>query len=420
VRARVSVTGAGLDGVTSARVRAPGVPWRPALVVRQPRPPPPAAAAEPAPAPARPAWAPPWALRAWGPPGARAGGAPGLAPRAGEPAGERALVVEAELPAAVVRALGAAAGPGGGGRGGAAGPGLDLLLRSDFRTARARAAARPPAAWLLPARGAGASRAALAALTAAASRAASGAPAPPGAEREVARAEGARPGEGPGASRACFPSALVDGVRWVDLAGGAGAPAPLAAAALVALLLAGGAPEGAGAARRGPAPAAGCGRGWLARLRAPSGGAVPAWRALAEAGGEGARALGARAARRLAALRHRAAWRALCALDAPAALVVLADPPPRRAAGWAAPAGGPGGDVPSGDLGELRQAAAAARRAGVRVLVAATAAEAGALAAQLGAEPVTAEGLRAGSTEGAAALQAAVFRAIRPEELARL
>ena len=292
-----------------------------------------------------------------------------------------ALLVEVVLPVGMARALGewpgtAPAPPGGGASDPA--PPLELHLRSDFRTCHARVDLRAPAAWLLPLRDAAASRAALAAVAEAGlgSRFTGGGALLAGAAGSRAGAVGKCAG---------FPTALVDGVRWVDLAGGPGAAPPAIMAALVALRLAGAAPEAgraAGEPHTGGGPLARM-RGLLAPvLAAPT--PARAWRALAAGAGERGREAGGSLNRRLLAARHRAAWQALAALPLPAALVVLWDVPgaallsqrhlpddaPHTQSDTPAAAsqGRNGAGQPPWVHREAAHAAAAARRAGVRVV----------------------------------------------------
>ena len=315
-------------------------------------------------------------------------------------AGEEQLVVEVALPAAVSRTLGAK-------QAGAAAPPprLELLLRSDFRTCRAAVALHSPAVWLLPLHDASMSRAALHAL----------AQSTPG-QGGMQPAGGAAALEESGLASG-FPNVLVGGVRWVDLAGGPAAAPPSALLALVALLLAGGRPQAVtGSSAAAPSgehtpvlAAAGRLQGLMALLRAPVG-AGHVWRALATAGGAEARAAGGSLSRRLAAARHRGAWAALGALEPPAALVLLwsslagASTLPERGG---VPAGLGGGPLTPSKLPELGHVVAAARRAGVLVLVAAP--NSGA-ARELGVEPAVV--WHGGNADAALRLWAAVYRAL--------
>ena len=232
-----------------------------------------------------------------------------------------ALLAEVVLPMGVARALSvglgtAPAAHAGRGAGACAPAPLELHLRSDFRTCRARVDLRAHAAWLLPLCDASLSRAVLAAV-AEAGRAGGGA----------GQAEAAGSGAGAAGLYAGFPTALVDGMRWVDLAGGPGSAPPPVVAALVALLLAGIAPEAESPAglQTGAGPVARL-RGLLAPVWARPA-LARAWRALAAGAGERAREAAGSLTRRLLAARHRAAWQALAALPLPAALVVLWDAP---------------------------------------------------------------------------------------------
>lgn len=312
------------------------------------------------------------------------GGSAAMSPAVGgaDAGTPQALLVEVVLPVGVARALsdlpGTALALPGAGAGDPAPP-LELHLRSDFRTCRARVDLRAPTAWLLPLCDAAASRAALAAVAEAGLGFR-----PAGGGAPLAGAAGS--GAGAAGRYAGFPTALVDGVRWVDLAGGPGAAPPAAMAALVALRLAGAAPEAgraAGEVQAGAGPAARL-RGLLAPvLAAPE--PARAWRALAAGAGERAREAGGSLNRRLLAARHRAAWQALAALPRPAALVVLWDAPGAALLRQSDPPGAAPhsqGDAlaaasqersaagqPPWVLREAAHAAAVARRAGVRVVV---------------------------------------------------